>query len=178
MAATPTSSNHYDTRRIGSGWLEAAAIAVALAGAAWLARPQTSDAADHEAAADLRDDLQFLRTQIMVYRAQHAGRNPGYPGGDETRLPDVQTFIAQMSHYSDAEGNTSATPTRRHGHGPYLHEMPANAFNGHSEIVLVLEPDFPAEPVAGAGWLYQPSTGRVIANLSGGDGQGKAYRDY
>lgn len=168
-------SRSYEGVRFRTGWIEALAVAALLVGLAWVAQPQTSDAADFERSAALRDNLHFLRTQIMVYRAQHNGNYPGYPNGDMSQAPTVEAFIVQMSHYSDTAGNTSATPSDRFPLGPYLHEIPVNPLNGNAGIALVGQASSLPSP---NGWLYDPAAGRLLANLSGQDAQGRAYRDY
>ena len=45
--------------------------------------PRLSSAANIEQESALRDALHDLRTQIMVYRAQHSGVAPGYPRGED-----------------------------------------------------------------------------------------------
>jgi len=57
--------------------------------------------------------------------------------------------------------------------------LPVNPLNGSARVKLI-GPDehFPNRPQGNAGWIYQPSTARVVANVSGADDAGVAYFDY
>ena len=66
-----------------------------------------------------------LRTQVNVYRANHQV-SPGYPGGDSAQTPTQQAFTDQLTLYTNAVGNTSATRTGPYTLGPYLPEVPQN----------------------------------------------------
>jgi len=74
----------------------------------------------------LKDDLRYLRTQIVVYRAQHKDCPPGYPNGDRTQAATGADFIAQMTRPSDEDGITASQPGTAYKLGPYLSQMPVN----------------------------------------------------
>ena len=46
--------------------------------------PQFSNASQVTRQNTLRDELRYLRTQLVVYGAQHTDTPPGYPGGNVT----------------------------------------------------------------------------------------------
>lgn len=146
---------------------------------ATLVLPMFSSAADEARESTLRNDLRYLRTQIQVYRAQHGGIAPGYPGGDPTAAPTLEAFTQQMTLYSDAAGNTSATPSAVYQFGPYLKKVPANAITGNAEIKLLANgASFPTEPSGSEGWVYKPANGQIAANVEGADRTGINYFDY
>ena len=43
-----------------------------------------------------------LRTQIIVFKAQHRDSPPGYPNGATSGTPTEALFVAQMTKYSNA----------------------------------------------------------------------------
>jgi general secretion pathway protein G len=137
--------------------------------------PQFSNASTEARENTLKDDLRYLRVQIQVFQAQHMDHAPGYPGGNTSATATETDFVNQMTECSDDECNLSVTPTAVYQFGPYLTRMPENPVNGSSEIKIIgagvtMAPD-PAD--AGKyGWLYQPSTQQVMANLTGNDSTG------
>lgn len=123
----------------------------------------------------LKDELRYLRTQILVYKAQHNDIAPGIL--NDTAL-DGDGFLAQLTQYTDAEGNTSALKTVTHTIGPYLSKMPANPLTEASGVKVVVGELTPNEGEAEIGWLYNPQTLEIIANKSGSDVNGVPYASY
>ncbi len=141
--------------------------------------PRFTNASEVAQSNALKEDLRILRTQIMVYRVQHNGNPPGYPNGDLSASPTMESFTQQMTLYSNAEGKTSATPSTQYKLGPYLLKMPVNMKNGSSEIKFIGDgAAFPSAADGTTGWVYQPSTGLFAANATGSDSDGKKYFDY
>lgn len=166
------------SRRIAAfSLVEVMIVVLMLAIVAALVVPQFSNAASTARESALREDLRYLRTQIIVYRSQHGGVMPGYPNGDTTATPTAEAFVEQLTRYSDARGNTSAMASAEYRFGPYLSEIPLNPVRQSASVQIIIG-DFPSEPQGSAGWLYQPSTGRVAANASGVDAEGVAFFDY
>lgn len=131
--------------------------------------PQFSDAAHQARENMLKDELRYLRTQVQVYKAQHGDVYPGVSG----------TFEQQMTLHTDAAGATSATRTATHKFGPYLSQVPANPMSGLATVEIVAAGVALSTAVDGShGWIYQPSTGQIIADQTGTDGNGTAYADY
>src|ERR1043165_3881360 len=98
--------------------------------------PRFSDASITSRENTLKDDLRFTRTQIIVFKAQHADTAPGYPGGNTSASPTAQDFLVQMTSPTDEFCNIIKTPTQKR-FGPYLKKMPANPLNGLSTILIV-----------------------------------------
>src|SRR5207244_9102206 len=59
--------------------------------------PQFSTASNTARENMLKDELRYLRTQIVVYKAQHHDVNPGYPGGDTTKSATDTDYLQQMT---------------------------------------------------------------------------------
>jgi hypothetical protein len=119
----------------------------------------------------------MLRTQVGIYKANHNDAPPGYAGGDTTQTPTATDFVNQLTMFTDLHGNTSATQTGAYTYGVYLNPMPPNPISGMS-TVKVLGPTDPVTPDGTTGWIYQPSSNIVMANLVGVDSSGQNYSDY
>ncbi len=126
----------------------------------------TDDARD----ATLQFNLQAVRHQLHLFRAEHKGDCPGYAG-----IPAMVHLIA----FSDAEGAVSMSNSASFPYGPYLsYRAVANPFN--SGIVWKSSSDPPAETPdesmtsAGGivGWFYDKDSGRISANAEGATSDG------
>ncbi len=154
-------------------------VAIILTLLAVMVAPRLSSAANIEQESALRETLHDLRTQIMVYRAQHAGVAPGYPRGDTLTAPTYDAFLAQMTMYTNEQGDTSRIPSDEYKFGPYMERMPMNLINSNNDIRFMDSYDFgPVIAEGPEGWVYQPSTGTIAANLPGSDVHGASYTDY
>ena len=55
--------------------------------------------------------------------------------------------------------------------------MPRNSVNGSSDVKILSDSDA-FTPDDSTGWLYQPSTGTLKANVAGTDTSGRPIIDY
>lgn len=165
-----------NTHRLTHGFtlVEILIVVVILAILAALVVPQFSNAAKLSRENVLKEDLRYLRSQIMVYQAQHDGVAPGYPNGDTTQTPTAEAFVAQMTSSTNAAGGVGAGPG--YSFGPYLSRMPANPMNEMDSVRVVAS--WPAAAAGTHGWIYQPSTLRLAADAVGSDDSGTDYIDY
>lgn len=109
-----------------------------------------------------KDSLRILRSAIELYTAQHGGVPPGYKDDDPQVTPSYETFHEQLVES-----------------GSYLKKMPKNPFNELQNIAMVENSQtFPASPVAGCGWVYQPATKTIRLSWQGNDADGIAYFNY
>jgi general secretion pathway protein G len=183
MSETPTSPESQDpgagaTKRAINP-VEVLIVTIILGLLAVVVVPRLSNAANTEREGTLRDNLHYLRTQVLVYKAQHQGVSPGYPGGDVLQMPSEEVFVAQMTQYTNEVGQTSATPSAEFQFGPYFQHMPVNPLNNSGEIRFIDSlATFPVEVEGEQGWAYQPSSGTLIANTAGVDIQGVSYTAY
>jgi general secretion pathway protein G len=166
---TTTSSQ----RSRGFTLVEILIVVVILGILATIVIPQFSNASVEARENTLKDDLRYLRVQIQVFRAQHRDRSPGYPGGDTTATPTDTDFTNQMTLFTNEDCATSNGASATHKFGPYLIRVPENPINGSKAIKMIANgAPFPAPDANDAGlygWIYQPSTGTIIANLTGND---------
>jgi type II secretory pathway pseudopilin PulG len=140
--------------------------------------PQFSMAGQHTRQNRLKDDLQYLRTQIAVFKAQHQDVPPGYRGGNPASTPSADQFVAQMTEHSDLNFRLSASDSTAFPYGPYLKQVPVNPVNGLSTFEMVGNNQSMPAPDGSTGWIYQPQTQEVIPNLTGKDDSGAAYSSY
>ena len=141
--------------------------------------PQFSNASINAKENTLKDELRYLRTQIVVYKAQHHDIPPGYPDGDKTAAATAADFVNQMTRPTDAYGVVNATNTPVFKFGPYLSAMPSNPLNGLSGIWIIGDGEAIPDPTnVDYGWIYKPLTGEILANSTGSDASGTAYKNY
>ena len=142
--------------------------------------PKFSNASREASENMLKDDLRYLRTQVVVFKAQHRDVPPGYPAGDKSAAPTADDFVLHMTKASDEVFDIGpASATRKCG--PYLPKMPANPLNLKSTITVVADgqPMPPAGmPDNSSGWIYKPQTLEIIPNSPGVDSDGIRYIDY
>src|SRR3954447_20590461 len=94
----------------------------------------------------LQRDLQTLRKAIETYSAEHGA------------YPTAANVASQLTGYTDAAGNLSATKVDPFVYGPYLREVPpvpTGTARGSRGIA--------AAPGAGVGWVYSESDGSIVA---------------
>lgn len=125
----------------------------------------------------LKDELRYLRTQIIVFKAQHGDRSPGY--NDGTLDSTGATFVKQMTLYTNEAGDVSTAADETYKLGPYLSQMPTNPVNGKSDVKVVTNDPKTSGNVDGAtGWIYNPQTLEIVANVQDNGSDGVAYVDY
>ena len=142
--------------------------------------PKFSDASQTARENTLKDDLRYLRTQIVVFKAQHKDVPPGYPGGSKTATPTETDFIDHMTKNTDDRCAVGA-PSVIYRFGPYINRMPINPLNGLNSVLVVsngssMPPS--GKPDNSTGWIYKPQTLEIIPNSPGLDSDGTRYIDY
>src|SRR5687768_9175163 len=117
--------------------IELLIVVVILGILATIVIPQFSNASVNAKENTLKDELRYLRTQIIVYKAQHHDVPPGYPNGDRDATPTGADFIAQLTQPTDENGVTSTVPSPVFKFGPYLSAMPHNPLNNLQAVMIV-----------------------------------------
>jgi len=120
--------------------------------------PQFSNASETAKENTLKDELRYLRTQVIVYKAQHRDIAPG---------PTAADFIAQMTLHTDEVGNTSSSASAVFKYGPYLSTIPKNPVNALDTLEITT--DSPPAGDGSHGWEYNPVTQELIADVDGTD---------
>jgi type IV pilus assembly protein PilA len=175
----PTFSRNTGRRRSAFTLIEILVVVVILGVLASIAVPLFSNATHDTRESMLKDELRYLRSQILVFKVQHRDTPPGYPLGDSTATPTEADFVTQMTGFSSDLCGTSATPSSTYKYGPYLSAMPKNPLND-SPTILMMDNGQPLRAPAsdGYGWIYRPETQEIIANLPGADATGRTYASY
>lgn len=126
-----------------------------------MAIPRISRGASGASDASLAGDLAVVRRALNMYWAEH---NCNFPG------PNSARFIAQMTQYSDGQGNTSPSRSTTFVFGPYLLRVPTCPIgeNAGSATILIDAANSPpkADPSTRDGWVYNPTTGEFYANTA------------
>ncbi len=124
-------------------------VIVSIIGAIATTRYQSAAARASESAT--RSDIATLERAIEHYAQEHGGAYPT-PG----------SIKAQLTEYSDFEGQTSLNKTSRFRFGPYMRKVPQlqlGTEKGSRTIATAAG--------AGVGWIYDAAAGRIDPNLEG-----------
>ncbi len=161
--------------------VELVIVVLIIAILAAIVAPRFSGASDMAGSSALLQDLRYIRQQIQVYRAQHFGVSPGYPGGDPNVTPSELDFVTQMTNPTASDGSVGSSSSQTYRFGPYMAEMPVNPISGSSAVFVVPNglplPPPPTGSMAYA-WVYKPETLEFRAYVPGQDENGRAYYDY
>ena len=163
-------------RHGGFSLVEILIVVMILGILAAIAVPKFSNASQVARENSLKDSLRLLRTQVDVYKAQH-DLFPGFPNGDPSQTPTFPAASDQLLLFSDSIGNTSSTGSALFKWGPYITAMPFNPVNSKNTW-KILGPTESFTPDGTTGWLYQPSTGKIVANIAGNDSSGHPIAEY
>lgn len=133
-------------RRAGFTLVEVLIVVVIMAILAATIIPQFSDSSKDAKINTAKFNLHTLRAQIELYKSQHDGKKP------------TATLI-ELTSSTNAAG-TVGTGTG-FPYGPYLQQLPVNPLT-NSRVVRTASSDTPtASGESDAGWLYNPTSGRV-----------------
>ncbi|NLF29935.1 MAG: prepilin-type N-terminal cleavage/methylation domain-containing protein [Planctomycetes bacterium] len=138
-------------KRSGFTLVEILIVVIILGILAAIVVPQFTDASNEARMSSIQSDLQTVRSQIELYKAQHKDVDPWTNGGGTSA-----GFWTQMTEKTDADGNTGLATSVL---GPYLGQIPANPWGpaDNEDTVSVTDGD------AGAAWYWDAATGRFEA---------------
>jgi general secretion pathway protein G len=162
--------------RTGFTLVEILIVVVILGIIAAITLPQFSNASLVAREGTMKDDLRYLRSQIVVYTAQHQDFAPAFANGALGGSPAAD-FLQQMTQYTDQYGNCSTAQTGTFVFGPYLSKMPPNPLTGDSSMKVVTG-NVPMTPDDTTGWIYNPTSGAIVVNSTKSDSSGVAYVTY
>jgi general secretion pathway protein G len=146
-----------------------------------VALPHLGGSTRDSAQASVAHTTRVVSNAISLYHLHH-GVFPGFPPGQET--PTEEAFVQQLTLYSDASGNTSATRNpAAFPYGPYLSRgIPVNPALGTNKVRIVDLPDNGTTKAIVAvtkadclsldedffsptyGWIYCPASGDFLPN--------------
>ena len=166
--------------RPGFTLIEILIVVVILGILASIVIPQFSNAAHSARENTLKDDLRYLRTQIVVYKAQHGDAAPGYPNADKRATPTWDLFQSQMTMYTNSKSDTSISGSASYPFGPYLQKIPPNPLTNVTKVLVVANGQAMPTTFQGTdyGWIYKPETQEIVANSADKDSNGMPYIQY
>jgi general secretion pathway protein G len=136
-------------RATGFTLVEILIVVIILGILASIVLPQFAGASDSSKKANMRNQLQTLRSTVQLYRIEHRDEPPAL----------VTTGWDLVTSKTTTDGAVDPAGER----GPYLPFAPVNPLTKSSTIVAV-----GASPAANNGWYYEESTGKVFgANATG-----------
>ncbi len=152
-------------QRRGFSLIELVIVVVIIGIIGAIAIPRLSRGAEGASDSALAGDLAVMRNAIDLYATEHNGE-----------YPDLATFEAQLTQYSNLAGATNSTKTATHVYGPYLRKVPAlkvGAEAGSNTLTDTL-----GTPTHG--WVYNENTGAIYANTDASemDASNKLYSNY
>jgi general secretion pathway protein G len=145
-------------KRNGFTLVEILIVVVILGILAAIVIPQFSNASEEAKLSSLVSDLQSIRSQIQLYKVQHAH-------GDSLNIPgtvDGVSFEDSMTKYTTIDGELATTQAPDPNvYGPYLQKIPPNPFDDSVDITAGA-----GSPDLSGGWYYNATTGAFNANDS------------
>jgi prepilin-type N-terminal cleavage/methylation domain-containing protein len=151
-----------DRVRPGFTLIELVIVVVIVGIIAAIAIPRFTSAGASATDAAVAGDLEALRKAIEVYHGEHLGTYPTLTG-----------ITAQLTQYSDIQGNVSATRGGKYIYGPYLRAIPPLRVGPAAGATGIA-----AAPGPGVGWVYDQGTGKINAATDNPDRRGKGYDEY
>lgn len=159
--------------RHGFTLVEVLLVVVIMAILASVVVPQFSSSSEDAKDASLMHNLQILRKQIELFKAQHNGNAPGWTG-----MPGRVHLILATDAQGVWKSSDVFVPDANHPFGPYLRTSPINPFNNGFEMKTSGDPanETPDESLLDGGnlvgWFYDPDTGRIAPNAEGSTADG------
>lgn len=127
-------------KRVRVSYVEVMVVAIVLGVAGKMITPQFTEAGnEEEKVSKLINGLEAMRSQIDLYRAQHAGL-----------LPPTDSF----------KSFKTAMTTTVEQYGPYVKQIPTNPFNGLKTVRF----DGESAGACTAGWRLDTKTGSFQAD--------------
>ncbi len=163
--------------------VELVIVVVIIGVIAAIAVPRISGGAAASDESALKANLTGLRNVIDRYAAEHHGTFPGaVADGIGGTVNSEAAFVNQLMNYSNAQGQVSVAKDPAYRFGPYLRRIPPMPVgdNKNSTVVAIDTSSSPPVVTGGTqGWVYNPTTGEIIANSDDANReQTRAYDEY
>lgn len=160
-------------RKTAFSLVELVVVIVIIAILAAMAIPRLSRGSSGASDSALSGNLAIMRNAINLYAAEHNGEYPGDTAADA---------VDQLTLYTDKQGNTSTSRDGTYRFGPYLHAVPpCPVGNPDAPTDILIDSTNPTPAVDatnGEGWVYNPTTGQIRANVTDKDVDNNNYSDY
>ena len=154
--------------KAGFSLIELVIVVVIIAIIGAIAIPKMSRGTAGAGDSALIQDLSTVRSGLELYQTEHGGTYPS------NAL--AATFVSQMTTYTDASGNTSATKDTTHIYGPYLKSVPSLPVGTNKGLSTVTVTG-PAG-TGSFGWYYDGTTVWANDPSTDLDVKGNAYNTY
>ena len=162
--------------------IEMLVVVIILGILAMIIVPQITVSTEDARLNTLQSNLTTVRSAIEVYAAQHANRYPGLfsEADGTTAVADDATskaaLLAQLTQFTDINGQTNATKDATFKFGPYLKlgQLPQNPYVADPANAVDVVCDFDQNDITAArvsdggtaGWRYYAPLGLFFANDS------------
>ena len=132
--------------------------------------PQITSSTDDAKFRTLQTDLSAMRSAVEIYHAQHNGIYPAttIPTSKPAGITTIEaSFEAQMTRYTDVNGNIANSKDDSFKFGPYVKggALPTNPYNNKSNITIdSIETDITkrSSGAVDTGWKFYSKTGVLI----------------
>ncbi len=167
----------------GFSLVELVIVIVIIGIIAAIAIPRMSRGSKGAGESALTSDLSVLRNAIELYASEHKSDYPGAKAdGGGGAAESVDAFLSQLLQYSDCDGEVAAAKDDDHPYGPYLRKgmpgLPVSTKKGNSDVAIDTTNSPPlVVATEGVGWVYNPTTGDIIANTDQDNEAGDATYD-
>ena len=165
----------------GFSLVELVIVIVIIGIIAAIAIPRVGRASKGASESALSKNLSVLRNAIEMYGAEHEGVFPGANAdGAGGAAGSEAALISQLTKYSDISGNVSNTWTATCKYGPYLRKgmPPLPVGTNRGETTVKVGAGGPTVAVAsGEGWVYNHTSGDIIANADDDNEAGSTTYD-
>jgi prepilin-type N-terminal cleavage/methylation domain-containing protein len=151
------------SRRHGFTLIEIMIVIMLLAIFAAMIVPRIVDATEDARESALETDLQMIRRQIVVYKAQHMGKGPHLDAGgnlDKANLP------ARLTGRTNPDGTIAPNGSC----GPYMKVWPINPLISSAELAgtVLFGTDTSPPRDSTSGWYYNTDTCVISPNSTTG----------
>ena len=152
--------------------IEMLIVVILLGILAMLIVPQISVSTEDARLSQLQANLSAMRNAVELYYYEHKNTYPGENdvGGTATTVAlDAQTaFLAQLTQYTDEDGNVLEKKDATHIYGPYLKSitLATNPYNNFNTVVCDFTDDITKREVDAGdfGWKFYPPNGVLMPN--------------
>jgi general secretion pathway protein G len=146
-------------RKSGFTLIEVLIVVVIMAVLAATIIPQFTASTDDAQEAAAHYNLRTLRSQIQLYRTEHAGLYP-VVANDADGQPSLPALFSN-TNAAGTIGTGASFPL-----GPYMISIPNNPYDNKNYVEEAVSWP-PAAATANGGWIYYPATGQIALNTTG-----------